>query len=144
MNTTFQQQTPAGHAGGEKGERHKAGALAALERSRAFHILKARRVLLERLLSDGTATIDAVRQVVELPEGIDPKLFGSVPGSLARAKIIERDGSATTNRPKAHARPISIWRLVDRNKAEVWLRDHPVPVIERPVQRELFTGEGQL
>lgn len=128
----------------DSGERLKQDALNALEKSRAYHVLRARRVLLERLLADGSATIDIVREAIELPEGIDPKLFGSVPGSLARAKIIERDGSATTNRPKAHARPISIWRLVDRNKAEVWLRDHPVPVIERPVQRELFTGEGQL
>ena len=128
----------------DSGERLKQDALNALEKSRAYHVLRARRVLLERLLADGSATIDIVREAIELPEGIDPKLFGSVPGGLARAGIIERDGFTTTTRPTAHARPVSIWRLVDRAKAEAWLADNPVPNLGISVQRKLFGDEVEL
>ena len=58
---------------------------------------------------------------VEVPAGINPKLYGAVPGPLARAGIIAADGFTKTSRPTAHARPITGWQLANRQKAERWL-----------------------
>jgi hypothetical protein len=76
---------------------------------------RGRRALLQRLLDCGTATVDDVRAVVELPVAIDPKCFGAVPRSLARAKIIRAVGFAPTTRPAGHARPITLWDAPTRS-----------------------------
>ena len=88
-------------------------------------IRRAQRALLTVLLETGSATADDVRELVELPPGIDPKCFGAAPGVLARAKIIRADGFAKTCRPVGHARPVTVWELADRTTAERWLADHP-------------------
>jgi len=108
-----------------QGERCKADALSLLETRREVYVRRGRRALLEVLLRSGNATADDVRELVELPPGIDPKLFGSVPGSLVKAGIIRQVGFAKTCRAVGHARPVAIWQLVDRQKAEHWLRAHP-------------------
>jgi hypothetical protein len=107
------------------GERLKADALALLEARRELYVRRGRRAMLEVLLRSGTATADDVRDAVELPKGINPKLFGIVPGPLARAGIIRQAGFAKTHRPEGHARPITIWALADRAAAERWLQGHP-------------------
>jgi len=111
--------------GRREGERRNRRTLTALEARREVFVLRARRVLLLKLLEAGSATADDVRDAVTLPVDIDPKLFGSVPSQLAFAGIIKADGFVKTSRPKAHARPIQRWTLVDRGKAEQWLTDHP-------------------
>lgn len=108
-----------------EGARRKAEALATLQARRELYVLRGRRALLNALLRDGIATADAVRAEVELPSGLDPKLFGAVPGELARAGIIARDGFALTERPEGHARPLTRWRLISRAAAVQWLADHP-------------------
>ena len=108
-----------------EGERRKADALALLAARRETTIRRAHRALLAALLRSGVATADDVRAAVELPPGINPKLFGAVPSTLARAGIIRRAGYATTGRPAAHARPVTVWALVDRAAATRWLADHP-------------------
>jgi len=72
-----------------------------------------------------TATADEVRDAVDLPPGIDPVCLGAVPSALARTGIICRVGYAPTCRPLAHARPVSVWALADRDAAMRWLTDHP-------------------
>lgn len=114
------------------GEALKASAQALLEARRTALVLKSRRALLMALLTAETATADDVRQVVELPPGVDPKVFGAVPGMLARAGIIRRVGFAQTARAKAHARPVAVWKLADRSAALQWLAMHP----------EVQTAEG--
>jgi len=96
-----------------------------LESHRDLYVLRGRRALVERLLCVGEATADDVRAAVELPDGVNPKCFGAVPGPLAKAGIIERVGFAPTSRPMAHARNLTVWRLVDSAAAEAWLQDHP-------------------
>ena len=96
-----------------------------LREQRSRHVRRGQRVLLGCLLDGNTATADNVREAVELPPDIDPKLFGSVPGPLSRAGIIEADGFVKTNRPTAHARPITRWRLRDAAKAREWLAANP-------------------
>ena len=148
--STFQAQTPdgvfevatSGHTDREVGEVRKQAALDALARSRAYHVLRGRHALLRRLLDVGYGTADDVRAVVELPDGINPVCFGSVPSELARRGIIRGAGFVNSTRKESHARPTRVWELVDREAALQWLRDHPEPVIERPVQRDFFGREG--
>ena len=111
--------------GTAEGETRKADALATLVERRAVYVRRGQRALLTALLAGGSATADDVRDAVDLPRGIDPVCLGAVPTALARARIIYRDGYAPTSRPTAHARPVSLWRLSDRNKALRWLADHP-------------------
>lgn len=107
-----------------EGERRKSAAHLRLEARRERYLRDARRAMLRALLAKGVATADDVRAAVDLPEGVAPKAFGAVPGPLARAGIIRRDGFAKTRRPQAHARPVSVWRLADRQRADAWLAAH--------------------
>lgn len=117
MNTQFLDQA--------EGERRKLDAFDVLAAHREAVIRRAQRALLTVLLETGSATADDVRDLVELPPGINAKVFGAAPGSLARAGIIRADGFTKTCRPAAHARPLTVWVLRDRGAAEQWLADHP-------------------
>ncbi|MCZ2401409.1 MAG: hypothetical protein LC135_16345 [Phycisphaerae bacterium] len=107
------------------GESCKLDAHALPEARREVYVLRGRRALLARLLDAAEATANDVRDVVEVRDEINPVCLGVVPGSLARAGIIERVGFAESRRPDAHARPVSIWRLADRAAALGWLAVHP-------------------
>jgi len=113
--------------GCEEGGRLKQAALDTLAECRQGIILQARRALLLRLLAGGTATADDVRAEVDLPAGVDPRVFGEVPRTLARLGIIEAAGFVQSVRPARHASWIRSWRLADRAGAVAWLRAHPVP-----------------
>jgi hypothetical protein len=113
--------------GRNEGELRKADAFDLLQAHRNVYILCGRRALLTCLLAVGEATADDVREMVELPTGLDPKLFGAVPSPLAKAGIIRAVGYAKTCRPTAHARPLTVWRLADRGAAERWLSENPDP-----------------
>lgn len=121
------------------GEGRKAGAFALLAARRELLILRARRALLGVLLDNGLATIDDVRDRVPLPDGVNPKAFGPVPGELAAAGIIVADGFTKSRRAESHARPVQVWRLADRDAALAWLAAHPDrpdPVDDRAGGRE--------
>lgn len=60
-----------------------------LEVHREAYFRLARRKLLKILIFQGTASIDDVRDLVELPVGMNPKLFGAVPSVLAIDHIID-------------------------------------------------------
>jgi hypothetical protein len=106
----------------------KDAALDALDSVRARYIRIARRALLQRLLADGSAAVDDIRDSVEFPLHINPKFLGAVPGALVRAGVIARIGYRPSHRPEAHARPVSMWTLLDPGGAEAWLRDNPEPI----------------
>lgn len=114
-------------AGRDDGERRKDAAHGLLEARRELYVRRGRRALLDAVLNNGSATMDDVRDVVSLPGSLDPKLFGAVPGPLARDRIIRAAGFERTCRPTAHARPLTRWELLDRHRAERWLLDHPDP-----------------
>jgi hypothetical protein len=107
------------------GHARRDAALKLLEERRKIYLNRCRRVILLRLLNGATATMDDVHAAVGVPDGINPICLGAVPGSLARASIIEHAGSVPTKRPNAHARPLSVWRLADREAAKRWLMEHP-------------------
>jgi len=130
-----------------EGERRREDQLSLLRDRRAVFVRRGQRALLQRLLEVDQATADDVRGVVELPPDVDPVCLGAVPTPLARAGIIERVGYVQTVRPDAHARPVSLWRLRDRDAAVRWLAAHPElddhgglpqPAPRSPHQRELF------
>ncbi|MDA1053797.1 MAG: hypothetical protein O3C40_25390 [Planctomycetota bacterium] len=124
------------------GTKARDAAIELLEERRQVIVNRGRRALLTRLVTGATATADDVRAAVELPETIDPVCLGAVPGALARAGIITRAGFVATARPDAHARPVSIWSLADREAALEWLRGHPdkpdpMPDDERERRRQM-------
>lgn len=124
--------SPNQTAGRREGQRRKEEAHNVLEASRAAILRLARRELLSKLLTDGRATADDVRNMIELPDDMNPVALGAAPGLLAKAGIIERDGYRNSQRPTAHARPVSIWRLKDEPKARAWLRANPPWPIDSP------------
>ncbi len=136
------------NCGRVEGERRRDNALDLLSERREAVIRQAQRALLRLLLDRGTATADDVRSLVELPPGVNPKVFGAAPGALARLYIIEAAGFTPSCRPVAHARPVRVWQLIDRSAAEDWLRAHPplpTPDDTAPaagVQMDLFTNTG--
>lgn len=112
-----------------EGRRRMVAAHDVLSVRRDVLIVRLRRALLRAMLDrdDGTGTMDDARASVEMPPGIDPVCCGPVARGLAVAGIIIADGSARTCRPVAHARPLTVWRLRDRDAALRWLADHPDP-----------------
>lgn len=108
-----------------EGERRKQDVLQTLAARRETYVNRGRRVLLERLLTHGLATADDVRRAVELPDKIDPRCLGSVPGPLARAAIIRCMGYERSDRRERHASIIAVWELLDADAARDWLARHP-------------------
>jgi hypothetical protein len=107
------------------GYERKQAAHAMLEDRRKQYVRLGRRAFLLHLIEYGTATADDIRAAVDLPESINAKLFGAVPGPLAKAGIIRQVGFVPTTRAVAHGRPVSVWALVDEVKARAWLAANP-------------------
>ncbi len=119
--------------------------LATLENPRALYLLRGRRALLTRLLSEGTATADVVYEAVELPDDVDPRCFGGVPTPLVNAGIIRAAGYVTSARPERNASPIHRWELVNRAAAERWLAeypDEPDPPVNEKARQLALPGLG--
>ena len=133
---SFYETTPT-HA---TGRAHRDAALAEILATRRQYVQAGQRAILRAMLNsaDGTATIDHVRRVVRLPEGLQTRLFGAVPHGLARARIIQAAAYVATSRPEAHAGPRILWRLADRPAAIAWLTAHPDPT-PAPIPADLFS-----
>ncbi|HEY4258640.1 MAG TPA: hypothetical protein VGM98_00710, partial [Schlesneria sp.] len=105
-----------------------------------------RRILLAVMLERGKASADDVRERLKLPPHIGPVCLGAVPKPLSVAGIIRRAGFVTSARPEAHARPVSVWELVDAAAARQWIINHPSQVPDTEImlqQLSLFDGEGK-
>ncbi len=112
------------------GEQLKLAAHALLTAHRAALLRRARRAFLGVLFVRGEGTIDDVRAVVPTPSGINPTAFGPFASELAYARIVEAAGFRKTTRPKGHARPVTVWRLIDRDAADAWLAANPEPLAD--------------
>ena len=128
MNTTY--RTPDGlfevtTSGLAEGERRKQDRLSLLRERRAVFVRRGQRALLTRLLEAGTATADDVAAVVELPDDVDGRCLGSVPGPLARLGLVRILDYRRSHRPTRHASVQAVWELVDRNAALRWLASNP-------------------
>jgi hypothetical protein len=122
-----------------EGERRMLSAFALLAARREALIRRARRALLAVVIDRTEGTVDDVRAAVPLPAGINPKVFGAVPCELAEAGIIAANGYAKSARPEAHARPVQVWRLIDRAAASHWLATHPELPEPTPEPSDLST-----
>ena len=122
--------------GGAEGERRRDAAVALLAIRRAVRIRQGCRLLVRQLLRTGTATLDDIAAGISTAPGIDRRLLGAVPLTLARAGVAELAGYQRSTRPERHASVIAIWRLVDRAAAESWLAENP-PLSELKTARQL-------
>ncbi|MBU0637316.1 MAG: hypothetical protein KKB50_00480 [Planctomycetes bacterium] len=98
----------------------------------ALEVLRAKRVMVELLLTRGQATIDDVRAALELPAGGVYHWFGAVSTGLRAAGLIRRAGYLETTRPEAHGRPIGLWELTHADAARAWLAANPAPIAPQP------------
>jgi hypothetical protein len=73
-------------------------------------------LFLSILVEQKTATIEDLRDRVQLPAGWNPVIFGAVAKNLASAGKIVSAGYVKSKRPQAHARPVINWALP--NEAE--------------------------
>lgn len=85
----------------------KEEALELLESKRMEFVSLCRNVATSIYKINGQVTIDDVRQRVELPEGVDGRVFGAVFNS----KEWEKVGYTTTKIKTSHRRPIGIFKL---------------------------------
>ena len=85
----------------------KENALDLLEETRSAFLAECRRVAYAVALNNGRVTIDDVRDRLELPQGVDGRVFGAVFNS----KEWERIGYTQTKRKTSHRRPIAIFKI---------------------------------
>jgi len=111
------------------GQQRKAQALQWFAANRAKHVLLGQRALVLAMFSNPhrTATADQVRAAVVLPPGMNPVLFGRVPGPLATLGLIANVGSVKSQRPERHGAPTILWLLIDEVAAMNWLIANPAP-----------------
>jgi len=104
-------------------------------RDAAFRLLRARRREIIRRCTAAAINVaferaevcaDDVRALVPIPPDISPKLMGAVFADLADEGIVRFVEYRKSRRPIAHARPLSVWRLADANRAREWLAAHPL------------------
>jgi hypothetical protein len=98
---------------GAEGEARRDAALNLLRVRRAYLIRDFAAAALRVALDRGEVCADDVRAAVPIPPDISPKLVGVVFRDLGDAGILRRAGFRNSNRPAAHARPLSVWRLAD-------------------------------
>jgi len=101
-------------------------ALNLLRVHRAALVRRIQRAFLRHLLDNGPDTSDAVRALVPIPAGIDPRTVGAAVRALsADCGLICSTGRQRSRRPEAHARNLDVWAIRDRAAAERWLIEHP-------------------
>lgn len=122
--TTLFDDLPANN-GGAEGERRRDKALAILRARRSALIRELQAAALRVALDRGEVCADDVRTLVSIPPDMSPKAVGAAFRELADAAYLRRTGFRNSNRPAAHARPLSVWRLADAAGAAAWLAAHP-------------------
>ena len=106
-------------------EARRDAALNRLRVHRAAIIRDLTRAAVRLVLERHEITADDVRAVVPIPPGIKPVVVGAVFRDLADAGILCRVGYRNSKRPVAHARPLTVWRLINVDAALAWLAAHP-------------------
>jgi hypothetical protein len=122
---------PSPAAGRLEGGLRRDTALARLRLHRAPYVRRVQRAMLRLLLDNGPSTIDPIRAVVPIPDGIDPRLVGAAVRSVAELGLIYRAGMSRSMRPAAHRRDLLVRAVSDRDAVLAWLSTHPeLPTVE--------------
>lgn len=140
MTSTSTRPAPGRDAGRREGERRRDCVLAVIGNQRAIFVRRARRAFVARLLAAGKATADDVREVVELPPGVNPNLFGAVPSLFRKLGIARLVGFVTSTRPARHAGVNRLWELTGAGAATDWLAKNP-DLPDPPA--DLWDADGQ-
>jgi hypothetical protein len=107
------------------GERRRDEAHDRLKTHRLALVRRIQRAFVCRLLVEGAATTDAVRILVRIPPGVDPRVVGAAIRALALDRLIVAVGRRRSARPEAHARWVDLWDIRDVAAAEGWLLNNP-------------------
>jgi hypothetical protein len=114
---------------------HNAAAERKLKPRRQLYVRLCRYALIQRLLQRGTATLDDLLALRNLPVEFHPRVAGSIVGPLVRDGIIRRFDWTLPSLPGAPA--ISVWALTNIEKAKTWLLANP-PLPSIPEVRPLL------
>ncbi|MDA0810545.1 MAG: hypothetical protein O2945_23195 [Planctomycetota bacterium] len=76
---------------------------------------------LAALLERGVATTDDAHSLFELPDDVQPKVWGSIVGALQAMGFIRRIGETQTRRPVAHGRRIGVFIANDVEDVKEYL-----------------------
>ena len=106
---------------GPEGEALRDSALNVLRVHRAGLIRQCTAAAIRVAIASGEVCADDVCALVAIPPGISPKFVGCVFRDLADAGILRREGYRNSNRPVAHSRPLSVWRIADAYAANIRL-----------------------
>jgi hypothetical protein len=68
--------------------------------------------------NNGLVTSDMVHEYLEAPPDTSPSIFGAI----FKTDYFEQSGFTITQREKAHARPIRLWRVVESKLPMEWRR----------------------
>ena len=85
---------------------------------------------------------DRTRQRIAIPETLHWNLYGSSVRELQIAKLIMDDGFTRSERVQAKGGKRSLWRLVNRSRAEEWVKAYK-NVLPVDPQGDLFPEGGQ-
>ena len=125
MNSLLDYVTSSNIDPGE-GARQRDRAFERLNTYRAGLIRRLQRAFVQHLIDHGPSTIDAIRDAVRIPPGIDPRVVGCAVAMLAsQHKITKSIGAAKSIRKAAHARRMEIWALRDVDAGRAWVLTHP-------------------
>lgn len=123
--------------GAAEGEARRDAAHVILIVHRRTLILFQMRAFLRHLLANGPASSDAMRALVPIPKGVDPRCTGAAVRALASLKLITSVGRTRTRRAPGHARGLELWAITDEFLAHCWLAANPAPTEPAPTAGEV-------
>jgi hypothetical protein len=123
--TSLFDSLPHDNLGPREGDRLRDRALDLFRTRRPVLVRRLMRVFLNYVLIYGPATSDALRLLVPIPPGTDPRVVGSAVRALAELRLIHSIGRRKSRRPEAHARKLDLWAIRDDAAARQWLLIHP-------------------
>jgi hypothetical protein len=114
-----------GHCPEDEGDRLRDEALDRLRRWRPRLVRRIQRTFIRHLLDHGPDTSDAVRELVPIPPGFDPRVVGGAVGGLSDVGLIRSVGRRKSRRSPAHSRHIELWAAGDPGVVVAWLTANP-------------------
>jgi hypothetical protein len=108
-----------------EGDRRRDLALNRLRTARSGLVRRLMRVFLQHLIDNGPDTSDALRTLVPIPAGVDPRVVGAAVRGLSEKSLITSIGRRKSGRGVAHARKLDLWTIADLDSARLWLVTYP-------------------